>query len=92
VNDPRAYMQVAHGLREQIEDGRLKPGDPMPSINQICGETARSRQTVGKALRFLEREGLIMRVHGLPYYVCDPPETTGMAAAEGQQMRASCAP
>ena len=76
MDDPRAYMQVAHRLREQIEDGRLKPGDPMPSINQICGEMSRSRQTVGKALRFLEREGLIVRVHGLPYYVCDPPEAT----------------
>jgi DNA-binding transcriptional regulator YhcF (GntR family) len=74
VDDPRAYMQVAHGLREQIEDGRLKPGGPMPSISQICDESSRSRQTVGKALRFLEREGLIVRVRGLPYYVCDPPE------------------
>src|ERR1700728_3459217 len=80
VDDPRAYMRVAQGLREKIEDGRLKPGDPMPSINQICAETARSRQTVGKVLRFLERERLIMRVHGLPYHVCDPPEATESTA------------
>jgi GntR family transcriptional regulator len=66
-------MQVARVLREQIEEGRLKPGSCMPSIEQICRESGRSRQTVGKALRALEREGTIVRVVGHPYYVNDAP-------------------
>jgi hypothetical protein len=77
VDDPRAYMQVAQALREQIEDGRLKPGGCMASIDQICRESGRSRQTVGKALRVLEREGVIVRVVGHPYYVNDVPGVTG---------------
>ena len=77
MDDPRAYMQVAQVLREQIEDGRLKPGSCMASIEQICRESGRSRQTVGKALRVLEREGAIVRVVGHPYYVNDALDVAG---------------
>jgi GntR family transcriptional regulator, mannosyl-D-glycerate transport/metabolism system repressor len=71
VDDPRAYMQVARALREQIADGRLKAGRCLPGIKQISQDSGRSRQTIGKALRLLEREGLIIRVAGHPYYVKD---------------------
>jgi DNA-binding GntR family transcriptional regulator len=69
-------MQVARALREQVEDGRLKPGGCLPPIERICRESGRSRQTVGKALRVLEREGVIVRVIGHPYYVNDAPYAT----------------
>ena len=35
INDPRRYMQIANGLREQIRDGGFKPGDPVPDIANI---------------------------------------------------------
>jgi DNA-binding GntR family transcriptional regulator len=71
VDDPRAYMQVARTLREQIEYGRLETGRCLPGIKQLSQESGRSRQTIGKALRLLEREGLMIRVAGHPYYVKD---------------------
>jgi DNA-binding GntR family transcriptional regulator len=49
----------------------LKPGRCLPGIKQISQESGRSRQTIGKALRLLEREVLIIRVAGHPYYVKD---------------------
>jgi DNA-binding transcriptional regulator YhcF (GntR family) len=52
----------------------------MPSIDQICQESGRSRQTVGKALRALEREGMIVRVGGHPYYVNDAPDVSGRSS------------
>jgi DNA-binding GntR family transcriptional regulator len=69
INDPRRYMQIANGLREQIRDGGFKPGDPVPDIANICHETGYSRQTAGKALRLLESEGLLTRIPGLGYHV-----------------------
>jgi hypothetical protein len=36
TEDPRRYMQVAAALREQITDGQIKPGTPVPSIKTIC--------------------------------------------------------
>jgi GntR family transcriptional regulator len=69
TDDPRRYMQIANGLRQQIRDGDFKPGDPVPDIATIQRETGYSRQTAGKALRLLETEGLLTRVPGLGYHV-----------------------
>ena len=67
--DPRAYMRLAALIREQIAGGKLAPGDRLPSIAILRREHGHSRQTVGKAMRVLEGEGLIYRVPGLGYYV-----------------------
>ena len=67
--DPRLYMQLAATLRAQIADGTFASDARMPSISVLCEEHQLSRQTAGKALRLLEREGLIHRVPGLGYHV-----------------------
>ena len=67
--DPRAYMRLAALIREQIADGKLTPGGRLPSIAVLRREHAHSRQTVGKAMRILEGEGLIYRVPGFGYYI-----------------------
>jgi GntR family transcriptional regulator, histidine utilization repressor len=68
--DPRAYMRLAASLRKQIRDGTWKPGDHVPSIAVLSEETGHSRQTAGRAVQVLEREGLLMRTPGLGYFVC----------------------
>jgi DNA-binding GntR family transcriptional regulator len=74
--DPRAYMRLAALIRQQITDGKLTPGGRLPSIAVLRREHGHSRQTVGKAMRILEDEGLIYRVPGLGYYISfDAPAT-----------------
>ena len=67
--DPRAYMRLAALIRDQIASGTLVPGGRLPSIAVLRREHGHSRQTVGKAMRVLEGEGLIYRVPGLGYYI-----------------------
>jgi DNA-binding GntR family transcriptional regulator len=69
VADPRAYMQVAAYVRSHIADGSLASGDSVPSIGALVHKTGRSRQTIGKAMRLLEQEGLVVKYAGLGYYV-----------------------
>jgi GntR family transcriptional regulator len=68
-SDPRRYMRLANAIRTQIADGTLRKDAPLPSITVLCEEHDLSRQTAGKALRMLEREGLVYRVPGLGYHV-----------------------
>jgi DNA-binding GntR family transcriptional regulator len=68
-HDPRAYMRIAAAIRDQITSGQLRPGHPVPSITILSRDHATSRGTAGKAVRLLEREGLIFRVPGLSYHV-----------------------
>ena len=90
--DPRVYVRIAGGLREQIDGGTLRPGDPAPSITALCRQHGTARQTAGHALRLLAEEGLVYRVPGLGYYVrslasgspgsaADPPAAGGARSA-----------
>ena len=70
--DPRRYIQVTNGLRDDIETGVHKPGRRLPPIQQLCRKYGCSRRTVGHAMRILEEtEGLVQRIPGLGYYVTD---------------------
>jgi GntR family transcriptional regulator len=69
TSDPRLYLRLAATLRTQIGDGALTQDARMPSIALLCDRYRVSRQTAGKALRVLEREGLVYRVPGLGYHV-----------------------
>jgi DNA-binding GntR family transcriptional regulator len=71
--DPRLYIKLAASLRARIRAGELAAGLPVPSIRSLQQATGYSRQTCGKALRGLEKEGLLRRVPGLGYHVASQP-------------------
>lgn len=66
------YARIGTFLRNQIFSGELKPGDPLPSENQLCSEFEASRETVRKGLHRLETEGLIHSVPKVGYFVSTP--------------------
>jgi DNA-binding GntR family transcriptional regulator len=59
---------------DRIKANYYTPGKRIPSIAELGIETGLSRQTVGRALRFLESEGLAVRAAGLGYFVTDPDD------------------
>ncbi len=58
------YYQLELLLREQIESGRLHPGDPLPGEFLLADQFSVSRVTVRRALNRLEEDGLIVRRRG----------------------------
>jgi GntR family transcriptional regulator/GntR family frlABCD operon transcriptional regulator len=67
------YRQLYELLRKQISDGVYKPGDILPSENQLCAVHGITRPTVRHALDALLHDGMIRKhkgkgsiVHGLP--------------------------
>lgn len=63
------YGGVVRYLENIIEEKGLKPGDRLPSENELCGELRLSRQTVRKAIGLLEERGVLRRVRGSGTYV-----------------------
>jgi GntR family transcriptional regulator, transcriptional repressor for pyruvate dehydrogenase complex len=55
----RTYDAVVGQVRGAIADGRLKPGDRLPSALELSREFEVSRNAVLEALRVLERSGLV---------------------------------
>lgn len=66
------YAAIYSKLRSQIFGGKFRPGDLLPSENQLCGEFNASRETVRKGLKELEREGLIYSRPKVGYFVSTP--------------------
>lgn len=58
------YYQIMDDLKEQIFSGKLRPGDKLPSENQLSERYQVSRQTVRKAIEMLTNAGYVYAEHG----------------------------
>lgn len=58
------YFDLMEDLRRQILNGDFKPGEKLPSENELSAAYQVSRQTVRKAIQILESEGYVYAEHG----------------------------
>ena len=63
------YLQLAEQLRASVEDGQLKPGDPLPSETELADSSGLSRTSVRNAIRLLREWGLVRAEQGRGTYV-----------------------
>ena len=65
------YQQIVQGIKREISEGRLKPGQPLPSFRLLAEEMLVSLITVKRAYEELEREGIIFRKQGLGTFITE---------------------
>src|SRR5438309_11443839 len=53
------YLQLAQQVRQALRMGVLESGDQLPTVREVVGKLAINPNTVQKAYRELEREGLV---------------------------------
>ncbi len=53
------YLQIERQVRQALRMGVLVVGDQLPSVREVVAATAINPNTVLKAYRDLEREGLV---------------------------------
>ena len=63
------YLQLMEQVKHGIETGALKPGDQLPGIRPLAVELVINPNTVAKAYRELEHEGVIELRHGAGAFV-----------------------
>lgn len=63
------YLQLMEQVKHAIETGALKPGDQLPGIRPLAEELVINANTVAKAYRELEHEGVIELRHGAGAFV-----------------------
>jgi GntR family transcriptional regulator len=63
------YMQIVEQVRQALRLGRLEPGDRLPTVREVAAAVAVNPNTVLKAYRELEHEGLVEGRHGQGTYV-----------------------
>ncbi len=63
------YLQLVQQVRHAIKLGVLVPGDQLPTAREVVGKLTINPNTVLKAYRELEREGLVAPRPGLGTFV-----------------------
>lgn len=53
------YQQIRNQIVLGISDGRLKPGEQLPTVRALAGEIGINSMTVNKAYALLKQEGYI---------------------------------
>ena len=63
------YMQLVHQVRQAMQMGVLREGDQLPTVKDVVAELAINPNTVLKAYRELEHEGLVAGRPGVGTFV-----------------------
>jgi len=84
--DPRSgvptYLQLVHQVEHAIRLGFLVQGDQLPRLKDVVASLSINPNTVQKAYRHLEQQGLIGARPGQGTFVLASPETVGLAELE----------
>src|SRR5213080_1038705 len=84
--DPRSgvstYLQIVHQVRHALRLGMLRPGDQLPTVKEVVGSLAINPNTVLKAYRELDHEGVVEGRRGIGTFVTlttpPPPPPDGV--------------
>ncbi|MFD3869369.1 GntR family transcriptional regulator [Streptomyces sp. NPDC058623] len=63
------YLQIVQQTKQALRLGLLEPGDQLPTAREVVEATAINPNTVLKAYRELEREGLVEARRGMGTFV-----------------------
>lgn len=63
------YLQLVHQVRQALRVGMLRVGDQLPTIKDVVAKVAINPNTVLKAYRELEHEGLVAPRPGVGTFV-----------------------
>ena len=66
-----AFQQLVDQVKAAVARGALRPGDPIPSVRHLAAQVLVNPNTVARAYRELDREGVILARRGLGYFVTD---------------------
>lgn len=66
------YQRIKQSVIKDIESGKLKPDDRVPSETQLAKQFNASRMTANRALKELTEENRILRIQGVGTFVARP--------------------
>ena len=67
----RLYLQLVERLKHSIATGAIKAGEQLPSVRRMAEDLVINPNTVVRAYRDLETEGLVELRHGSGVFVRD---------------------
>jgi len=78
------YLQLMDQIKHAIETGALRPGDQLPTIRTLGEELVINPNTVIRAYRDLQHEGVIELRHGSGAFISDAVAGRSKLIKKGQ--------
>jgi len=78
------YLQLMEQIKHAIETGALRPGDQLPTIRTLGEELVINPNTVIRAYRDLQHEGVIELRHGSGAFISDAVVGRSKVIRKGQ--------
>jgi len=83
------YLQLVHQVRQSLLLGYLRHGDRLPTVKEVAVDLAINPNTVVKAYRQLEHEGLVAGRPGQGTFITGAPAESSPPPAASQALRRS---
>src|SRR3954462_2463644 len=81
------YLQLVQQVRQAVRLGVLRPGDQLPTVKAVVGSLAINPNTVLRAYRELDQEGIAEGRRGVGTFVREQPAP--LPADEVKELRSS---
>jgi GntR family transcriptional regulator len=78
------YLQLMEQVKHAVGTGALRPGDRLPTIRALAQDLVMNSNTVVRAYRELEHEGIVELRHGLGAFISESVEGRGKLMRKAQ--------
>lgn len=76
------YQQIVDYVKRQVALGRLKVAEKLPTVRELAGDLVINPNTIGKAYRQLEQEGIIVTRPGAGAFIAELSNNLSNAVRE----------
>ena len=82
------YEQIVRQIRDGVTGGELAPGAPLPPVRQLATDLVLNRNTVARAYKMLEEQGVIQTAGRKGTFVRDgaAEEVTRLKAGNAERL------
>ena len=77
------YLQIAESICEKILNQQYQPGDKIPSVRHLAGETGVNPNTIVRTYNELHSDGIVENKRGVGFFVS--PEAREIILAQRKQ-------
>src|SRR5579871_3781736 len=78
------YLQLMEQVKHAVETGAMRAGDQLPTIRALAEELVMNPNTVVRAYRELEHDGIVELRHGLGAFISESVEARRKSMRKAQ--------
>ena len=82
------YLQISEQIKHLIAAGRLRPGEQLPTLQQLAVALGVNRNTVARAYKKLHREGVVSSRQGRRTFVSEQSDQLQLAQMRREKLGA----